>query len=366
MNEEERERTWKEAAGSNKSPKQHENARWKFTRTANENAANVKNGVGLNIEDITVLKKKQERLSKDRVAKHALHKAKADELQTERAAESKANGSGRTTDFGVGDVSRTDELECGAYNIMNNPAGVLHPKGEATTANWIKDHGTKSIEEVITSGEWAAYFLTTKQAIKPGEELKCNETTDFVTNCRRDPLWRIDTVDNDKLQDFRCFTVTEAKTVVRSYLLAKCVSAYDATSIEGCLQRYIEKEMGIPHGICLHKKAGAGPRLEYGSSNSETTWVALSLIRVTSPTFADVDPVDPTRSPPLQSCKVTSHDGKTTYRVAVRGIEENFQDTKSVLADKATIAVNRLKISTRRNKRKADKLSADVDEKLSV
>ena len=249
---------------------------------------------------------------------------------------------------------------------MNNPAGVLHPKGEATTANWIKDHGTKSIEEVITSGEWAAYFLTTKQAIKPGEELKCKETTYFMSSCRRDPLWRIDTVDNDKQQDFRCFTGTEAKTVARSYLLAKCVSAFDATGLEGALQRYIEKEMGIPHGICLHKKAGAGSRSEYGSSKPVTTWVALSLIRLTSPTFAGVDPVDPNRFPPLKSCKVTSHDGKTTYRVAVRGIEEKFQDTKSVLADKATNAATNLKTSTRHKKRKADALSTDVDEKLSV
>ena len=92
----------------------------------------------------------------------------------------------------------------------------------------------------------------------------------------------------------------------------------------------------------------------------------MTLIRVTSPTFADVDPVDPNRSPPMTSCKVTSHDGKTTYRVAVRGIEEKFQDTMSVLADKATNVATSLKTSMRRNKRKADKLSADVDEKLSV
>jgi len=398
-NEKERKSTWAEAAGLGKSPRQHIHARSKFTRKANEAAALAKNGVGLTKEDDTILKKRQVRLSngiatnannnkipevrkkikeskivwmgktenraKHNTASSAYHKAKADALQQQRAADFEAKGVGFTTEFGLGDVSRGDELECGADNIMNNPAGVLHPKGEATTANWIKDHGTKSIEEVLMSGEWAAYFLTTKQKITPEQEIKCKETTEFMSNCHRNPLWRIDTVDNEEQRDLRLFSREEAITVVRTYLLVRSVSAYDATGLEGSLQRYIE-EMGMPHGLCLHQEAGAGPRSEYGITNPETTWVALSLIRVTSPKFADIDPVNPNRYPPLKSCIVTSFDGKTDYKVAVRGDKQKFQGTKSVLVDEAMIAATRLKTLTRRNKRKADAISMGEDAKVSV
>jgi len=399
LNEEERESTWAEAAGDDKSPGQHKDARKLFTRDANEAAVDAKKGIGLTKEDNAILKKRQDRngrskaamgvlrenqeyrekdnanrrarmenpetRAKANAATNACYKANADALQAQRAADSKANGVGVTTEFGLGDVSRGDELECGAYNIMNNPAGVLHPKGEATTANWIKDHGTKSIEEVLMSGEWAAYFLITKQKIESGKEIKCPESTDFMNACHRKPLWRIDTVDNEEQRDLRLFRREEAITVVRTYLLARCVSAYDATGLEGCLQRYIE-EMGMPHGLCLHQKAGAAPASEYGKTNPETTWVALSLIRVTSPKFADIDPVNPNRYPPLKSCTVTSHDGKTDYKVAVRGHKKKFQGTKSVLADEATIAAEQRRKVVRHNKRKADAISKNEEGILSV
>ena len=377
----EREETWKFAAGPNKSNGQHKDARRVFVRKAKENAAEAKNGVGLTIEDRAVLTRKQDRLSRmaaygrewrqqpQNRAKYdgyfrtysAFRKAKAHALHTKRAAESKLNGTGRTTDFGLGEVPRADELECAAYDIMNNPAGVLCPKGEATTSNWIRDHGEKSIYEVASSGNWAVYVLTTKQDITSGIEIKCSETTKFMSCYSRSPLMRIDTVDNGNQRDFRRFTVKEAKTVVRSYILAKCVSAYDATGLEGSLQRYIEKEMGMSHGLCLHQKAGAAPKLEYGSTNPETTWVAVSLIRLTSPTFADVDHVDPNRSPPLLTCTITSHDGKITYNVGVRGDKQKFPCTKSVVADEAKNAASRLHTSTRRKKRKADAMSRHED-----
>jgi hypothetical protein len=86
----------------------------------------------------------------------------------------------------------------------------------------------------------------------------------------------------------------------------------------------------------------------------------MTLLRVTSPTFADVDPVDPNRSPPLTSCTVTSHDGKTDYKVAVRGHKEKFPDTKSVIEDEATNVANRLRDAERHKKRKADEMSAKV------
>ena len=350
MNESERESTWKKAAGKDKNPRQHESARSKFVRNFNEDAAISKKGLGLDDKDRAVLKARQKRLSKQIDAQRARKekpgyrdkenanerarckipeyqqkryannvrcaKAKTDSLQAERAVESKAN-CGRTTEFGLNDDSRENELERGAYNINNNPAGV-HAEGDGTITNWIKDHGSKSIKEVLASRDWAAYFFVTKRKITPGKEIKCGETTDFMSNFIRDPLWRIDTVDNEEQCDLRLFRREEAKTVVHSYLLAKCISAYDATGLEGALQRYIEK-MGMPHGLCLHKNAGAGSKLEYGSTEPEATWVALSLIRVKHPKFADVDPVDPSRSPPLTSCTVTSHDGKTDYNVSVRG-----------------------------------------------
>ena len=187
-----------------------------------------------------------------------------------------------------------------------------------------------------------------------------------MSNCHREPLWRIDTVDNEEQRDLRLFRRGEATTVVRTYLLVRCVSAFDATGLEGCLHRYIE-EMGIPHGLCLHQKAGAGSMNQYGKTGiPETTCVALSLIRVTSPKFADIDPVNPNRYPPLKSCSVTSHDGKNTYKIAVRGRKKKFQGTKSVLADEVKIVEKQHQDRERRNKRKADAISTDEDEILSV
>ena len=237
-----------------------------------------------------------------------------------------------------------------------------------------------SVKEVLATGKWAVYILTTKQKITPGKEIKCPETTAFMVNCYREPLWRIDTRPKphmfgrpgirpkhvDKEGDLRLFRREEAKTVALTYILAKCVSGYDATSVEGSLQRYLENEMRMPHGLYLHQKAGAGPLKEYGSTNPETTWVGMTLIRVTSPTFADVDPVDPNRSPPLTSCTVTSHDGKTDYKVAVRGDKQKFPDTKSVIEDEATNVASRLKDVERHKKRKADAISKNEEGILSV
>jgi hypothetical protein len=388
LNETDRKILWKEAAGPNKTKRQHQEVRSRFTRIANEEAATAKNGVGLTKEEIKFLERKRNRASarcvwnranrdreqdnakkrawlktpknreKNRANSVARDKANRDALQAERAVVSIANG-GRTTDFGLGEVSREDEIECGAYNLMQNPAG-LHPYGDATITNWIKDHGPRSIEEVLKSGDWAAYFFVTKQRITPGEEIKCRESTHFMYQYYSDPLWRMDSVDNDNQCDFRRFTRQETKTVVRSYLLANCISAFDATGLEGALQRYIE-ELGLPHGFCLHKKAGAGSMCEYGKTKPEATWVAISMIRVQSPKFADVDPVDPNRNPPLTSCTVTSHDCKTDYKVAVRGDKQKFPRTTSVLKDEAKIKAWRLQNSTRHKKRKADAMTSEDD-----
>ena len=87
------------------------------------------------------------------------------------------------------------------------------------------------------------------------------------------------------------------------------------------------------------------------------------MIRITSPTFADVDPSDPDRAPPLTSCSVVSHDGKKTYNVIVRGNKQPFPDTKSVLEDKvkrARILAARKKRNVEK-KRKAEKKAADAN-----
>ena len=47
FNEKDRESLWKEAAGKGKNPGQHVEARARFTRTVDEDAADAKNGVGL-------------------------------------------------------------------------------------------------------------------------------------------------------------------------------------------------------------------------------------------------------------------------------------------------------------------------------
>ena len=405
LNETDRKILWKEAAGEGKSLEQHKNVRKRITCTANEDAAKEKNGVGLTPRDKEVLSRSSKKAASnharlERPGKRAEHnamqranmkkpenrktanarsnahgKAKRDTLQAERAADFEAKGIGVTTEFGLGDVVRADEIDERVHDIMHSSAGVFQYmgtfEGEATCDNWVRDHGEyTSIKEVIATGEWAAYFLVTKQKITSGKEIKCSEPTNFMSNFLRDPLWRIETHMekpkhiNEEI-DLRLFTPPEAKTVARSYMLAKCVSGYDATSIEGGLQRYIEK-MGMPHGMCLHRDAGAGSQKEYGTTNPETTWVVLSLIRVKDRKFADVDPVDPNRSPPLTSCTVTSHDGKTDYKVAVRGGNQKFPSTKSVLQDEAKVAAKRLQDETRRNKRKADAISkSEDDQKLS-
>ena len=71
LNETDRKSKWKYAAGDGKSPEQHTEARKYFTRTANEESAKAKNGVGLTLEDEKVLKNKKDRVSRDSDSKRA-------------------------------------------------------------------------------------------------------------------------------------------------------------------------------------------------------------------------------------------------------------------------------------------------------
>jgi hypothetical protein len=278
----------------------------------------------------------------------------------ELAATFKANGGDTSsTAFGLGETSRYDEVTERVHDIMKSSAGVLHPKGEATSDNWVQDHGAYiSVEDVLSTGGFAAYVLTTMTSIKPGKEVKCRETTHFLTASQRSPLWRKNSTDGD----LKRFTRKEAKSITRPYLLAQCVSAYDMTSLEGACQVYIENELRMPHGMCLHQKAGAGSRMQYSQSAREKAReekgeaclysLVLSLVKVNSPTFADVDPIIPDRAPPLTACSVTSHDGKTTYNVSVRGHKQEFPDTESVIRDRASKQKIRDTTNERHKKRK--------------
>jgi hypothetical protein len=295
----------------------------------------------------------------------AWRKAKAALEHAELSAIFQANGV-VSTEFGLGDTSHHEDTTERVHDIVHSSAGGLHPGAVKTLDNWVKDHGKyMSVEDVLSGGGWAAYFLITMRKITAGKEIKCVETTNFMTMADRNPLWRIDTTDIDTNRDLRRFTGPEAGSVVRSYLLADCVSAYDATSLEGKLQHYIEDEIDMPHGLCLHKEAGAGSRKQYSRTKVEKARLAkgeacvysvvLSMIRVISPTFADIDPSDPDRAPPLTSCSVVSHNGKQTYNVVVRGHKQPFPDTKSVIADKAKIKRDKATTKKRHAEERADK-----------
>jgi hypothetical protein len=99
--------------------------------------------------------------------------------------------------------------------------------------------------------------------------------------------------------------------------------------------------------MCLHKQAGAGNRLKDSMTAAEYELfqigelkgfsLAISMIRTTDRVFADVDPDDAERSPPLVSASVLTPDGTDTgYRIRVRGNKQRFPDTASVVKDRAT------------------------------
>jgi hypothetical protein len=68
--------------------------------------------------------------------------------------------------------------------------------------------------------------------------------------------------------------------------------------------------------------------------------------------YASEDPLDPTRAPPLKSGVIKTHDGKTTYNIVIRGKNEEFPPTKSVLADNAAIVRSRARDKERHMERK--------------
>ena len=95
LNKKERESTWAKAAGDGKSPRQHQTARATFTRTANEDAALKKNGIGLTADDNTVLKKRQVRLSRKKSRKWRLAGESGISRKKQRSASCLAGDTGK-------------------------------------------------------------------------------------------------------------------------------------------------------------------------------------------------------------------------------------------------------------------------------
>jgi hypothetical protein len=286
-------------------------------------------------------------------AKRERYAAKRQEMLAEIAELFRQHG-GVSTVFGEGG-ERQESIMRKVKEIMRNYAGVASLIGEITSKKWLDDHGDVSVEEKLAEGEWAAYILITRTGIIPGKEEECDETKLFLTRVERDPLLRIELENGD----LKRMSPPQANSVVHSYLLAECDTAYDVTSLEAACQFYLEDEIGLPHGMCLHKQAGAGKRLENSMTKAELKlflsgelkgWsLVLSIIRVTDCVFAAVDPFDPTRSPPLVSASVLTLDGTDAgYRIRVRGNKQSFPDTPSVVADRATNKATREKTKARR------------------
>jgi hypothetical protein len=263
-----------------------------------------------------------------------------------------------STVLGGGD-ERQETLTRTAEEIMGSHAGSAHPAGKPTSEKWVRDHGDVSVGDKLAEGEYAAYLGITRTTVDPGKEENCRETQLFLTEVKRDPLWRFEQADGD----LKRMRPLQAKSVVNVYLLAKYDTPYDTTSLEGVCQFYLENELGLPHGICLHKKAGSGNRLKDSMTAKEYEllisgkikgWsLTLTMIRTTDRVFANVDTDDPTRSPPLVSASVPTHDGTgTVYRIRVRGNKQSFPDTPSVVADRAAIKAKKGKDKASRQKRK--------------
>jgi hypothetical protein len=264
-----------------------------------------------------------------------------------------------STKFGEGE-ERAKFISEVVQKIMKNHAGFAHPIGAATTKNWVNCHGDVSLEKKLRGGNVASYLGITRTSIVPSEETQCEETRKFLTETTRNPLWRI-----KEGEDLKRFNIPQARNVIKTYLLAECKSAYDITSLEGMCQLYLEDEIEMPHGMCLHREAGAGSRqlgiltpseIEVLRDGGELKYsLFISMIEVEDCVFAEIDPVDELRSPPLVSASVPTQDGTDeVYRIQVRGHKESFKDTDSVSKDKKSIVAKYATHKARHEKRKRD------------
>jgi hypothetical protein len=275
-----------------------------------------------------------------------------------------------STAFGEEGVEREEAISQEVEKIMGNYAGVAHPLGTATSNKWVDDHGDISVRDKLAQGGYAAYILITRTDIFPGKEKRCRETRNFITELTRNPPWRIEQEDGD----LKRMSLKEAKSVIKPYILAYCKTPYDITSLEAACQLYLEDVIGMPHGLSLHKRVGAGNRLKDSMTKSELKIflrggscrysLAISMIRVTDCVFAEMDTDDVERVSPLISASVAANDGTdTVYRIRVGGKGQPFPATPSVVEDKATMKARRANTKARRSerKRKADGPTSEAD-----
>ena len=89
-----------------------------------------------------------------------------------------------------------------------------------------------------------------------------------------------------------------------------------------------------------------------------TFFVGITLVKMTSQEWF-IGPLEETSLRPLTGYTTTSHDGKTTFDIAVRGKKQSFPDTLSVLEDAATNKAYRAKAAEHNadKKRKAGEIS---------
>jgi hypothetical protein len=281
-------------------------------------------------------------------------------------------GIATTSAFGRGVSTRAEDITATRNKIMGNVAGFANLLGEKTITKWLLEQGSISFEELLTMKDVAAYVFITMRTMDSGSEEECPESHDFMTSQHRNPLWRM----KQQCGDLTRLGTNEFNAMRRTYILAICESAYDATSLECELQHYLEDVLDMPHGMCLHQKAGSGNRLENSFTPNEleriktdgklTYSVAVTLVKTTTQEFF-IGPLDETELRPLTSCTTTSHDGKTTFNIAVRGNDQNFPDTPSVLKDAASNKSTHAKTIERRaaRKRNADEISTDARVQLS-
>jgi hypothetical protein len=277
-----------------------------------------------------------------------------------------------TTEFDTDPEIRKEQIDTRTKKIFNNLVG--NDCLPENTDRWKHDFGGISFQDLLLLGDYMIYILFTMTDCNPGEEDVCLETRAWTTESSRDPLMRIKCEDGDLK---RC-TTPQARSIIQTHVLSQFNSAYDATSIEGSCQHYIEEVLQLPHGIVLNRKSGAGSRRENSLTEDEITrikrgdkiryTVAVSLIKATDLVFAETDPDEDSyasRGPPLISATVLTHDGSgLDYNVSIQGNSGEFPGTPSVLADRATNKRKKERDNARHRKktlkRKADKIEIET------
>jgi hypothetical protein len=282
-----------------------------------------------------------------------------------------------TTTFDPDPEIRKEQIDDLVRRIFTNPVGT-HCLSE-NTGRWEHDHGPISFQDLLLLGNHMIYILYTMTDCNPGEEDACPETRKWLIETDRDPLMRIKCGDRDLK---RC-TTPQARSIVQAHVLSQFDSAYDATSVEGSCQHYLEEVLQLPHGMVLNRKAGAGSRRENSLTKNEIArikrgntiiyTVAVALIKATDLVFAEADPdpdasdsdpdedSDSHRGPPLVSATVLTHDGiGKSFNVSIQGMSGGFPGTPSVLADRATNKCHKERDNARHRestlKRKADNI----------